>query len=161
MSKDKVILLFIWFATIGILVKYVPKNQIRHGTLAFLYKQMITWLFGMLVVEKGLIKYPIRFFKKANKTSFSFEYFFYPAFCALFNIHYPEKSNKFIKLLYHLSHTGFLTLGEVLAERYTNLIQYVKWKWYWSFITMGFTYYSSRRFSRWFFKEEFRSDIDN
>ena len=155
MSKDKRILVLIWLGIIALLIKYIPKDKIREGMLAFLYKQIVTWLFGLLVVEKGLIKYPVRFFKKANKTSFSFEYFIYPSMCAIFNIHYPENHNRVTKFFYYLFHAGLLTTTEVLAERYTKLIKYVKWKWYWSFLTMGLSYYSSRIFYRWFFKENF------
>ncbi|WP_332635051.1 CBO0543 family protein [Halalkalibacter flavus] len=153
--KDEIILKLIWLVTIGLLFKYIPKNKLRHGILAFLYKQVVTWVFGLLVVEKGLIKYPVRFFKKANKSSFSFEYFLYPSFSAIFNLNYPENKNRFIKFIYYIFHAGIITIIEVLAERYTNIIKYVKWKWYWSFITLGITYYSSRLFYRWFFKEEF------
>ncbi|MEH7272491.1 CBO0543 family protein [Neobacillus vireti] len=59
--------------------KFVPKNKIRHAPVIFLFKQVITWLFGLLVVEKNLIEYPFRlYFKKAYKGSFCFEYFFLP-----------------------------------------------------------------------------------
>ena len=151
--RDYIILGLIWVGTTGLLFKYIPKDKIRHGILAFLYKQIVTWLFGLLVDEKGLIKYPVRFFKKANKSSFSFEYFIYSSFCAIFNVNYPEKQNRIIKVLYYLAFTGFITFVELLAERYTKLIEYVKWKWYWSFVTMGITFYLSRIFYCWFFKE--------
>ncbi|MBU9711366.1 CBO0543 family protein [Evansella tamaricis] len=155
MSKDKRILIFFWILAIGLLFRYVPRNKIRHGALSFLYKQIITWLFGLIVVEKGLIKYPVREFKKAYKGSFSFEYFLYPSLCVIFNLYYPEKRSKLFKFLYINIHAGALTLCEVLIEKYTNLIKYVKWKWYWSYLTMGVTYYTSRLFYRWFFQEEF------
>lgn len=155
MSREKGMLGFLWVLTTALLLIFIPKNKVRHGVLAFLYKQVITWLFGLLVVEKGLIKYPVRIFKKANKTSFSFEYYFYPALCAIFNIHYPENRKKLIKVLYYIFHAGVLTTIEVLLERNTKLIKYIKWKWYWSFITVGLSYYNSRLFYRWFFKEEF------
>lgn len=159
MSKDKGILLFIWLVTIGLLFKYIPKNKIRHAVLIYLFKQTITWFYGLYVVEKGLIKYPVRlFFKKANKASFSFEYFLFPSLCAIFNLNYPEKKNKITKFLYYIFHTGLITGLEVLLERYTNLIKYKKWKWYSTFITIGTTYYTSRVFYRWFFKNEVNSD---
>ncbi len=157
--KDRVILKLFWLATIGLLFRFIPKDKIRHGILAFLYKQTVTWVFGLLVVEKGLIKYPVRFFSKANKSSFSFEYFIYPSMCAIFNMNYPENKNRLMKFFYIIFHSGILTFGEVLVERYTNLIKYIKWKWYWSFITIGLTNYSSRLFYRWFFKEEFVQNI--
>jgi hypothetical protein len=129
--------------------------KIRHGLLAFVYKQAITLLFGLVVAEKGLIKYPVREFKKAYKGSFSFGCFLYPSLCAIFNFYYPENRSRLSQFLYINSHAALLTLVEVVVERYTNLIKYVKWKWYWSYLTMVLTYYSSRLFYRWFFKEEF------
>lgn len=153
MSKDKNILVMIWVVTMGLLYIYIPKNKMRHGWLAFFFQQMITWLFGLYVSEKKLIKYPIRFFKKANKSSFSFEYFLFPAFSAIFNVNYPENKNGIIKFLYYAFHSGLITGVEVLAEKYTNLIKYVKWKWYYSFITIWITYYMSRLFYRWFFRD--------
>ncbi|MCD8509271.1 MAG: hypothetical protein LRY73_04855 [Bacillus sp. (in: Bacteria)] len=133
MSNEKRILVFFWLLTIIVLIIFIPKHKLRKAILAFLYKQIITWMFGLLVVEKGLIRYPVRFFSKANKTSFSFEYFFYPSLCSIFNIYYPEKKGPFHKFLYIVSHSGAVTLIEAIIERYTDLIDYVKWRWYWSF----------------------------
>lgn len=158
MSKDKGILVVFWVTTIVLLTMYIPKNKLRNGIVAFLYKQVVTWLFGILVVEKGLIKYPVRLFEKANKTSFTFEYFIFPSFCALFNLHYPQNKNKLIKFLYYVFHSGIITGIEVLVEKNTNLIKYVKWRWYYSFVTIGISYYTSRLFYRWFFKSEFQAE---
>lgn len=153
-SKDKKILTILWITTCGLLVGFVPKSKIRHGIVAFLFKQVVTWLFGLIVVEMGWIEYPARLFKKSNRTSFSFEYFFFPSFCAVFNLHYPQNKNKIYKLMYYTFFSGLITGVEMVAEKYTDLIHYVKWKWYWSFLTIGGTFYLSHRFYRWFFKEE-------
>jgi hypothetical protein len=126
MSRDKSLLVFFWILCIGLLFKYIPTNKIRHGLLAFVYKQAITLLFGLVVAEKGLIKYPVREFKKAYKGSFSFEYFLYPSLCAIFNFYYPESRSRLFQFLYINSHAALLTLVEVVVERYTNLIKYVK-----------------------------------
>lgn len=157
MDSNKGLLNVIWLITFGLLLVFIPKNKIRYAVVAFLFKQMLTWPLGLMVVKKDLITYPERYFKKENKSSFSFEYFIYPALCAIFNIKYPEKYNWFVKLLYIVFYAGAMTLGEVAIERYTNLIKYRKWKWYWSFLTLGITNYLSRLFYRWFFKDEFTS----
>ncbi|WP_227937219.1 CBO0543 family protein [Alkalihalobacillus deserti] len=151
MSKDKFSLLLLWLIMAGVLFKCIPQNKTRHGILAFFYMQTLTWFWGLVVTEKGLIKYPVRFFKQSNKSSFSFEYFIFPAMCSIFNIFYPKGKNKFFKLLYYILHSGIITAIEVMMERFTNLIEYKKWKWYWSFLTIGISYYSSRLFYRWFF----------
>jgi hypothetical protein len=153
MSKDKGILVFCWILCVVLLKRFIPLNKLRQGVLAFLYKQVVTWFFGLVVVEKGLIKYPVRYFKKSYKGSFSFEYFLYPSICAIFNIYYPQKRSNLHKFLYINFFTSILTIIEVLIEKYTNLIKYVKWKWYWSYITMAVSNYISTLFYRWFFKE--------
>ncbi|WP_306009360.1 CBO0543 family protein [Bacillus sp. MMSF_3328] len=135
-----------------LLVKFIPRNKIREAHVSFLFKQVLTWLFGLLVVEKKLIKYPHRLlFRKSTKSSFTFEYFVYPALCSLFNVHYPEKRNSIIKLLYYLFYSSIITGFELFAAKYTKLIKYEKWTWYWSLITMWITYYLSRVYYRWFF----------
>lgn len=155
--RDKKILSILWILTFGLLIRFVPKSKIRHGVLAFLFKQVVTWLLGLIVVEKGWIEYPARLFKKSNRSSFSFEYFFFPGFCAIFNLHYPEDKGKVYKVLYYIFFSGIITGVEVLAEKYTDLIRYIKWKWYWSFLSIGGTFYLSHLFYRWFFKEDFEN----
>ncbi len=152
LKRDKMILYTIWIFTAGLLLIFVPKQRMRQALLAYFFKQSMTWLFGLLVVENRFIIYPVRLFKRVNKSSFSYEYFFYPAFCALFNLYYPEKKPFWIRAFYNIFYTGLLTGIEVLAEKYTNLIKYVKWRWYWSFLTIGLTNYASHLFYRWFFK---------
>ena len=138
-----------------LLLVFVPRNKIREAQLSFLFKQVITWIFGLLVVEKNLISYPSRlFFNKANKSSFTFEYFIYPALCSFFNLYYPEKKSNFYKFCYYFLFSGIITGLEIVGCKYTNLIKYKNWKWYWSFITMWVTYYISRIYYRWFFKDK-------
>lgn len=142
-----------WVIMSFLLILLVPRQKIREAQLSFLFKQVMTWLFGFLVVEKNLITYPKRaFFKKATKSSFTFEYFIYPATCALFNLYYPEKRSIWIKALYYSFHSGIITILEVIAVRYTKLIRYKNWKWYWSFLSIAFTNYLSHLYHKWFFK---------
>ena len=156
-QKEKTVMASCYAISIFLLIKFVPKDKLRQATVSFLSKQFITWLFGTLVVEKGLIKYPYRpFYKKTYKASFDFEYFFYPVFSVLFNLYYPVKANKWMKILYYFINTSLLTVGEVLIHRYTKLIKYKRWKWYWSFITMWISNYVSHVFYKWFFKGDIK-----
>ncbi|MGN7401844.1 CBO0543 family protein [Cytobacillus praedii] len=143
-----------WVITSILLLLFLPRKRLREAVPVFLFKQFMTWFFGLLVVESGRIKYPIRlFFKNTTKSSFTFEYFVYPSFCALFNLYYPAKRNKGIKFLYYFAHTSLLTVLEFFIEKYTKLITYKKWGWYWSFSSIWVTYYISRVFHNWFFKD--------
>jgi len=104
MNKDVLILVAAWVATIVMLILFIPKNKIREAQLIFLFKQSITWLVGLLVVELRLIEYPVRLFKYANKTSFTFEYFIYPAICTVFNINYPVGKSTVRKFVHYFSY---------------------------------------------------------
>lgn len=142
-----------WIVTSLLLLLFVPQRKIREAHVSFLFKQVITWVLGLLVVEKNLISYPYRlFFKKSNKASFTFEYFVYPGLCVLFNLYFPEKKNRFYKLLYYFLHTSIITGFEIYAVKYTNIIKYKNWKWYWSFLTLWFSYYVCRMYYKWFFR---------
>lgn len=150
---EKSIEISVWIVTALLLIKFVPRKRIREAIVVFMFKQSITFVLGLLVVEKKLISYPSRlFFRKTNKSSFTFEYFVYPALCTLFNLHFPEKRHNVLKLLYYSLYSSIITSLEVLAVKYTNLIKYQKWAWYWSFISLWFTFYLSRLYYRWFFK---------
>ncbi|MFA9559747.1 CBO0543 family protein [Evansella sp. AB-rgal1] len=153
-KKERMILTMSWLVTAVLLLLFIPKNKIREAHVSFLFKQVITWLFGLVVVEKGLIKYPVRIFKKANKASFTFEYFVYPALCSIFNIYFPERKGLFHRGLYYTFHTSIIILFEIYAVKYTKLIKYPKWRWYWSFISIWMTYYFARVYYCWFFQKD-------
>ncbi|WP_231507700.1 CBO0543 family protein [Bacillus sp. UNC41MFS5] len=57
------------YAVATCILFFIPKNKIRLAVVAFLFKQVITFLIGLLVVEFGLIEYPVRSFASVNRTS--------------------------------------------------------------------------------------------
>lgn len=145
----------VWVIMILLLMKFVPRKRIREAIVIFFFKQCITWLFGLFVVEKGWIQYPARlFFKKATKSSFTFEYFIYPSLCVLFNLYYPDKRNRFVKTMYYFLHSSLIASLEWIALKYTKLITYNGWKWYWTFTTIWSTYFLSHLFHHWFLKND-------
>lgn len=152
MSLEYTILLISWIVTIILLLILIPKERIREAWIILLFMQMMTWLVGLIVVQLGLIEYPVRLFSYANSTSFTFEFFIYPAFCVIFNLHFPNNKRKMSKILYYIIFVAFLTITEVLLERNTKLITYVKWEWYVTAITLYLTFLFSRMFYLWFFK---------
>ncbi|WP_338473226.1 CBO0543 family protein [Niallia sp. XMNu-256] len=134
-----------------LLLFYVPRNRFREANIISLLKQTITFLLEVLVVEKKLITYP---FRRTLTSSFTFEYLVYLALCVLFNLYYPEKRNFVVKFLYYFVHTWFITGFEMIALKYTNIIRYKKWTWYWSYITVWLTYYISRSYHKWYMRKE-------
>lgn len=146
------ILLSAYVVGVGLLF-LIPKNKIRLAVVAFLFKQVITFLFGLVVVELILIEYPVRLFPSINRTSFTFEYFFFPIVCAIFNVWYPNGRSALTQWGYYVGFSSILTILEVIMEKYTDLIKYVHWEWYYSWITLCLTFYLTRLFCRWFFKK--------
>lgn len=141
-----------WAATAILLVLFIPRNKIRDAALIYLFKLFLTWLLGLTVVQLGLIAYPERLFAKATNTSFSFEYFIYPSICAVFNLHYPGHKSKFLQFLYYSLFCTVMTVIEVLVERHTNIIKYIHWSGFMTWITLFVTFFLSRQFYMWFFK---------
>lgn len=145
------ILLGVWILTIGLLF-LIPKNKIRLAVTAFLFNQAITWIFGLLVVEYGLLSYPVRLFADVNRASFTYEFFAYPSVSAIFNVFYPQTNSMIKKFLYYSTYCTALTVPEVLIEKYTDLLEYHQWTWYWTWITLFLTFLITRWFCMWFFK---------
>lgn len=153
MTMEQIILLLVWVLTAIILFIFISKDKILNALVAFHIKQLITFLFGLVVVEMKLIKYPVRLFDYASKASFTFEFFAYPAICAIFNVHYPEGKSKPVKFVYYALYTTVMTVTEVILEKYTDVIEYINWSWYWTWITLFVTFFLSRSYYKWFFKK--------
>ncbi|MPL69304.1 hypothetical protein SDC9_15041 [bioreactor metagenome] len=152
MIIEKAILLVSWIVASTCIWFFVPRDKIRNFIVAFLFKQSITWISGLLVVEMGLIQYPVRIFQIATTASFTFEFYVYPVICAFFNIYYPEDSTNTYKFFYYAIICSIITVLEVILEQHTQLIRYIHWEWYWTWITLFLTFYLSRVYYRWHFK---------
>ncbi|WP_127533928.1 CBO0543 family protein [Paenibacillus kobensis] len=150
MRVDYWILASVYVISAG-LIFLIPRDRIRLAVAAFLFKQAITFLIGLVVVQAGLIEYPIREFASVNRTSFSYEYFAFPLMCAYFNVRYPNGRSIPIQLGYYAVYSIVLTVMEVIIETYTDLIEYIHWEWYVSLITIGLSFWITRMFCVWFF----------
>ena len=150
---ERIIDISFWLILIPILLIFLPKEKTRDAHVIFLFTQVFTWVLGHLVVELHLIEYPIRLFEYATKTSFTFEYFVNPALNVLIILFYPERKKWYIKLAYFISFISLITLIEASLEKYTELINYLNWQWYWSWLTLFMTSYITLLYYRWFFRK--------
>jgi hypothetical protein len=151
-SKEVIILASVYIIITLMLIIFVPKNKIREATLIFFFKQLLTWMLGLIVVQYGLIEYPIRSFPKATSTSFDFEYFFYPAICVVFNLYYPADKSKFRIFMHYVYFCSVMSFIEAIVEKYTEILTYIHWSWYITWISLFITFYASRKFYVWYFK---------
>lgn len=152
MPKDLIILLTCWALAVVLIFIAVTKETIRGAWVVFMFKQLQTWIMGLTIVEFGLIKYPYRlFFPYAMKSSFSFEYFIYPATCVLFVLRFPVNKSRVIRTLWYLFFPTWMTIVEYILENNTNLIHYIHWTWYYTWLSLLLTFILSRVFYNWFF----------
>lgn len=151
MSLNWMILFGSMILIVILLLIYIPRNMIRVALTIFLFKQILTWILGVLVVELGLIRYPVRLFEHANRTSFTFEYIAYPAICAIFAVHYPEHRGKLYKFGYYAFYCSVMSAYEIILVHTTDLIRYIHWDWYWTWLSLFITFWLSRQFYKWYF----------
>ena len=141
-----------WLLTIALLLLLVNRKQLLEAQVSFMFMQVLTWLFGAVIVENKLIAYPVDFLNYAYRTSFSFEYFIFPAVSAIYNIHFPRHFGLLVKTCYILGIPGAITALETVIERKTEIIDYINWHWFWSFSTMTVTLLLSYWYYMWFFR---------
>ncbi|MBO1515068.1 CBO0543 family protein [Metabacillus bambusae] len=141
-----------WIIAILLFYFYGLRTKYREAILSFLFMQFITWPLGFVVAEMKLISYPVRFFEYASRSSFTFEYFIFPVVAALYTVYYPKNSSKIKKVFYSFLIVSVLTAAEFILERYTDNIEYLKWDWYWSWLTMLVTLQIAYHGTYWFIK---------
>lgn len=131
---------------------FIPKNKSLEAQFIILFIQLLTWIFGLTVVELGLLEYPYREIASANRTSFLFEFLILPILCVHFYNYYPKRAAVITKIAYFVGISLLLTGFEVILERCTMLIKYTGWKWYWSWISLMFVFWLNKKTVRWFFR---------
>jgi hypothetical protein len=148
---ERFLIYSVWF--IGFVsLWFIPKHKYFEASFIFLFAQLQTWIFGLLVVEFGLIEYPVRELSKANSTSFTFEYFIMPIMCIFFILYFPDTKKIPSKMLFYIEFLLPFTIIEVIVERYTLILKYIQWHWYFTFISMLIVFYIVRVGYKWFFK---------
>jgi hypothetical protein len=150
MSLEYLILIGVWLLSV-LLLFTIPREKIRLSLVAILFKQAITYLFGLVVVELGLLSYPVREMADINRTSFTYEYLAFPIVCGLFVAFYPSKKGRWYQLGYYVVFSTTLTIIEVLIEKYTDLIRYIHWNGLTTWVTLMVTFYLTKLFCTWFF----------
>lgn len=145
-------LLYILYACTIISLVYIPRNKLIEASIIFLFQQSITWGLGIIIVGLHLVEYPVRELAKVNGTSFLYEFLLYPVISIFFCLYYPKTSTKWKRFIYIFVFCTGLTVLEVLFEKYTHLIKYIHWKWYYTWISDFGTLFLVWIFYKWYFK---------
>jgi hypothetical protein len=147
-----------WIISAFLVVLSVPRDKIRDAFIIFLFKQMLTWFLGFMVVQYRLLEYPVREFAYAARNSFSFEYFIYPAICVVFSMWFPKKRS--LAILWYLLFPSWMSTVEYFLEKYTKVIHYIRWEWYYTWISLLITFYLTRQFYLWFIRGNQKEDAN-
>ena len=134
---EKVILWALFLLGITLFFFSLRKPLIKDSILIYLLNTYISTFVGVLVVEKKMLEYPIRFLSNYFKSSLLYEYLLFPVVCIYFyqTTYHSRYRGIFLQgILY----TSTLTIIEVLFERYTDLIEYHTWTWKHTFISTFF-----------------------
>ncbi|WP_336786297.1 CBO0543 family protein [Paenibacillus sp. MMO-177] len=150
---DMIILYSVCIIIVILLIIFIRKKNLIEAQISFLFMQVPTWLFGSLVVKGGLIEYPVGLLSVVYKASFTFEFFVFPSISAIFNVHFPKGKPWYYKTGYILIFPAVMTLIEVYLEKNTELIKYLNWTWYMSFISITLTLLLSYWYYLWFFSK--------
>ncbi|HEY9060238.1 MAG TPA: CBO0543 family protein [Pseudobacteroides sp.] len=149
--SERVLLGIVW-GSCFISIWFIPKEKRAVASFVFLITQSLTWIAGLIVVEFNWIEYPVRELAKASSTSFSFEYFILPLLTVFFVLYYPDNKKLIRKIIHFATFSSALTLIEVLVEKFTLLITYHSWTWYWTWLSVPALFYLVMCIYRWFFK---------
>lgn len=152
MFNGDTLLYIIWVFTISSVILFIPKNRIHMAWQAFLFGQVLTWPLGLFIADLGWVQYPVNFFENATQASFTYEYLFLPVICAYFVVYFPSKRRLSTRLAYYAGFCTVLTLLELIILHYTNLIRYIHWNAFFTWITIWTILYTTRKFCVWFFR---------
>jgi hypothetical protein len=124
-----------WLLGAALTAIFVPRRRLRLFIVAFLAAQMAVWIAAAVLLELGLIAYPIREFPRATNMGFTMEYMMYPVLCGLYIIYEPQRGwGK--RALYLLAWSCGLGLFQYWLTAGTELVEYVHLNW----IVAGFTF---------------------
>lgn len=154
MLMEHWILLAMWlFGLIGFFL-FIPRKDLRKGSLAFLMFQAIIWLCDMPSFQFGLLSAPVRLFPKATDLTITINYLFYPVLFSIFYVNRRQMVTLWSKLIYFFIWTSVITLFDIILERYTDLLEYGLLTWYGMWIYINFLFYVSQVCCNWFYKDK-------
>ncbi|WP_078544541.1 CBO0543 family protein [Litchfieldia alkalitelluris] len=132
---DYYILIALLLLGIFLFIVALRKGPIIHSLLIFFMTAYASTFVGVIVVEEKMLKYPITLFGQYFDSSMLFEYLLFPIVNIFF--HQTTIKSKMDRLIIQTAmYSGVLTSIEVLFEKYTDLIEYMTWTWFHSFVGM-------------------------
>ncbi|WP_430786832.1 CBO0543 family protein [Virgibacillus flavescens] len=124
--------LMIGIALLFFSIKILP---FAEWTIAYLLTSYLSIILGVLVVEEKMLDYPVKFLDGHFDSNLLYEYLWLPiAIIYFYRTTYYSRFSGI--LLQGLVYTSVLTIIEVLIEKNTNIIEYITWTWWYTFVSV-------------------------
>ncbi|RBW67319.1 CBO0543 family protein [Bacillus taeanensis] len=119
---------------------FALKRQPRKDwMIVFLLKTLISGFLGNIIAAKKWIEFPIRLFPKAFHSSVLYDNLLFPLLCVYYN-QTTYRSKTLGMILQAFLYSAPMTAIEYWVERKTDLIDYKKWTWYYTFFSLAGTF---------------------
>ena len=131
---------FLKYTTIiflGSLPLVLKKVNIKDSLLILFMNGYTNAIVDRFLVNRNILKYPVRFIPKDFKSNFVFNYLYLPI-VSLWLYQLTKNDKPFKIIIKIVSTVSSLFLFELWAEKNTKLIKWKKgWKWYYSLISLN------------------------
>ncbi|MEH7307571.1 CBO0543 family protein [Neobacillus drentensis] len=159
MSVDYVCIILMWVIGVIAFMFVTPQHRYRKVLIGLLICQALLWLNSLVHVELNLLAFPVREFPKANDLLVTTEYFFYPLLSGFYLVYEPERSI-WTRLIYLSVWSLAIAIYDQMLVNYTNLVEYVHYAWYFTWLDFFCIFAATNVIYQWFFKDKeyFRQD---
>lgn len=114
------------------------KEPREQWITAFLLKAVITSFIGVIVIEEGLLIYPIRFLPQYFDGNILYDYLLLPVVCIYF-YQFTHRAGLAKIFAVGVLLAVVMTMLESWFAANTNLIQYYSWTWVHTLVTVFLT----------------------
>lgn len=159
MNYDYYVLALLWIILPIILWKVVPRERMREAIAAFLFFQMLTWLFSIGLTYAGLLEAPIRFFKDATRINFTLEFLVFPTIAVLFQLSFPKRAKFSSRLLHYLLWVGITLSFMFLLGTFTNIMKVKVDNLIRSFFNFLIEFWLCRHYVLWIMKQPVAKEV--
>lgn len=124
--RGRIILILFTMFGITATTLSMKKQSLKDLILVYLLKCTVASFTDQIVVNKGLLKYPVRLFPNSFKTSVLFDYLMFPWGCVAYYKLTKDTSvlNWLVKLVLFIVP---MSLIELILLKKTKLIEFKKW----------------------------------
>lgn len=142
---EKVILWIALITSVGLIVYWIRKPGLKDWLILFFFSCSYGTLLANLFIQMGLFTHLVRFVPELFETNLMFDCLFYPSMVVIYN---QTASGLGLKgsFLQALAYSVPMSLFELWAERYTDLIEYHRWSIWYSFILFVLTFLLTKAF---------------